>query len=112
MYEFIIIIIIILSNYLNFINTVALLKYIIKRTILTLTDNFHSVQWFKNKFFIKNQFILLNEFSLRILTLQISLQVYILSNHLNFNDTVALFKCIIKRTMLTLTDNVYSICKF
>ncbi len=45
------------------------------------------------------------------LTFQNSLSVYILLNYSNFIDTVALLKCIIKRTMLILTDNVHSICK-
>ncbi len=45
------------------------------------------------------------------LTFSNSLQVHILSNYSNFINTVALFKCIIKRTMLTLTDNVHFICK-
>ncbi len=56
----------------------------------------------------QNQFISLDEL---LSTLQNSLQVHILSNYSNFNDTVALFKCIIKRTMLILTDNVHFICK-
>ncbi len=57
---------------------------------------------------LQNQFISLNEL---LSTLQNSLQVHILLNYSNFNDTVALLKCIIKRTMLTLTDNVHSIHK-
>ncbi len=57
----------------------------------------------------QNQVISLDELSS---TLQNSLQVHILLKYSNFNDTVALFKCIIKRTMLTLTDNVHSIRKF
>jgi len=100
----------ILSNYSNFIDIVALLKCIIKRTMLTLTDTFHSVQQFRNNSLWK--LIHFTWWTINLfLTFQNSLSVHILSNYSNFIDTVALFKCIIKRTMLTLTDNVHSICK-
>ncbi len=45
------------------------------------------------------------------LTLQNSLQVHILLNYSNFIDTIALLKCIIKRTMLTSTNNCYECIK-
>ena len=56
----------------------------------------------------QNQFILLDKL---LSTLQNSLQVHILLNYSNFNDTVVLLKCIIKKTMLTLTNNVHFIHK-
>ncbi len=60
-------------------------------------------------FLVTLKFISLCEFSL---TLQNSLQVHILSNYSNFIDTIALLKCIIKRTMLTSTDNFHSVQRF
>jgi len=100
----------ILSNYSNFIDTVALLKCIIKRTMLTLTGTFHSVQQFRDNSSWKLIYLTWWTISLS-LTFSNSLQVHILLNYSNFIDTVALLKCIIKRTMLTLTDNVHSIHK-
>jgi len=100
----------ILLNYSNFINTIALLKCIIKRTMLTLTDTFHSVWQFRDNSSWKLIHLTWWTISL-FLTFQNSLQFHILSNYSNFIDTVALLKCIIKRTMLTLTDNVHSIRK-
>ncbi len=101
----------ILSNYLNFIDTIALLKCIIKRTMLTLTDTFHSVQQFKDNSLWKLIHFTWWTISL-FLTFQNSLSIHILSNYSNFINTVTLFKCIIKRTMLTLTDTFHSVQQF
>ena len=92
----------ILLNYSNFIDTIALLKCIIKRTMLTLIDTFHSVQQFRNNSLWK------------LIHLTWCYTSYFLkfSTSLYFINTVALLKCIIKRIMLTLTNNVYSICIF
>ena len=98
----------ILSNYLNFIDTVILLKCIIKRTMLTLTDTFHSVQQFKDNSLWKLIHLTWWTISLS-LTFQNSLSVHILSNYSNFIDTIALLKCIIKRTMLT-CNRYFSLC--
>jgi len=101
----------ILSNYSNFINTIALLKCIIKRTMLTLTDTFHSVQQFRDNSSWK--LIHLTWWTINLsLTFQNSLSVHIFLNHSNFIDTIALLKCIIKRTMLTLTDTFHSVQQF
>jgi len=96
------------SNYSNFINTVALLKCIIKRTMLTLTDTFHSVWQFRDNSSWKLIHLTWWTISL-FFTFQNSLSVHILSNYSNFINTIALFKCIIKRTMLTLTDTFHSV---
>jgi len=101
----------ILSNYSNFIDTVALLKCIIKRTMLTLTDTFHSVRQFKDNSSWKLIHLTWWTISL-FLTFQNSLSVHILSNHSNFINTIALFKCIIKRTMLTLINTFHSVQQF
>ncbi len=101
----------ILSNYSNFINTVALLKCIIKRTMLTLINTFHSVQQFKDNFLWK--LIHFTWWTINLfLTFQNSLSVHILSNYSNFINTIALLKCIIKRIMLTLTDTFHSVQQF
>ncbi len=101
----------ILLNYSNFINTIALLKCIIKRTMLTLTDTFHSVQQFKDNFSWKLIHLTWWTISL-FLTFPNSLSIYILSNHSKFINIIALLKCIIKRTMLTLTDTFHSVWQF
>ncbi len=101
----------ILLNYSNFIDTIALLKCIIKRTMLTLTDTFHSVWQFRDNFSWKLIHITWWTISL-FLTFQNSLPVHIFSNHSNFIDIIALLKCIIKRTMLTLTGTFYSVWQF
>jgi len=101
----------ILLNYSNFIDTIVLFKHIIKRTILTLTDTFHFVQQFRNNSLWK--LIHLTWWTINLsLTFQNSLSVQILFNHSNFIDTIALLKCIIKRTMLTLTDTFHSVQQF
>ncbi len=98
----------ILSNYSNFINTIALLKCIIKRTMLTLTDTFHSVRQFRDNSLWKLIHLTWWTISL-FLTFQNSLSVHIFLNYSNFLDTIALLKCIIKRTMLTLTNTFHSV---
>ncbi len=101
----------ILSNYSNFIDTVALLKCIIKRTMLTLTDTFHFIWQFRDNSLWKLIYFTWWIISL-FLTFQNSLSVHILSNYSNFIDTIASFKCIIKRTMLTLTDTFHFVQQF
>ncbi len=101
----------ILLNYSNFIDTIALLKCIMKRIMLTLTDTFHSVQQFRDNSSWKLIHLTWWTISL-FLTFQNSLSVHILLNYSNFINTIALFKCIIKRTMLTLTDTFHSVRQF
>jgi len=87
---------------------------------LKLRKNNEYVQWTLNtgNSFLQNLRIIIKFFSLHsnsshlmsfFLTLQNSLLVSILLNYSNFNDTIALFKCMIKRIMLILTDNFHSV---
>jgi len=101
----------ILLNYSNFIDTIALFKCIIKRIMLTLTDIFHSVQQFRDNSLWKLIYLTWWTISLS-LTFQNSLSVHIFSNYLNFIDTIALLKCIIKRIMLTLINTFHFVQQF
>ena len=89
------------SILLHYSNTLSREQCWLQQIIFTLFDDSEII-------LRQNQFISLDEL---LSTLQNSLQVHILSNYSNFNNTVALLKCIIKRTILTLTDNVHSIHK-